>query len=353
MFCDNDDDGSTLKCKIKTISEIFSFISIIFTTIVVIITKKKTKMNIINKLIIQILISEIIDGLNILLVIIDDAQGDKTFENYNKRTYICFTQIYFAIFSCFWTLSASFFISFRIYDIMIKKGKIFKIKYVEKYVLFFSAVIPAIISYFFWLSQVISQSNDLKDVKQRGYYQKYHSHSHFRHMYCWVDSDRNYWIFSIVIILIGANVYFSIIKGSVFLNKITGELKRQDDDQSGSSRRKINDMEHIKKSLWVYPLTSGILWFIFFIIQILFNEIDQREFLSWIYCILISIRQGIYTLIFVYTQKDIKYQVMRFILCKNRKRKKNIIIKKSKGHINPINPINKDSKILPDDEKSM
>ena len=90
MFCDNDNDGSTLKCSIKTISEIFSFFSIIFTIIVVIITKKQTKMNIINKLIVQILISEIIDGINILLVIIDDAQGDKTFENYVDRTYVFF-----------------------------------------------------------------------------------------------------------------------------------------------------------------------------------------------------------------------------------------------------------------------
>jgi hypothetical protein len=149
MFCSSDNDGTSLKCSIKVISEFISFISIIFTTIVVIITKKKTRMNIINKLIVQILISEIIDGITILLVIIDDAQGDKTFENYNNRTYVCFTQIYFSIFSCFWTLCASFFISLRIYDIMIKKGRIFKNKFLEKYVLFFSVIIPAFISYFF------------------------------------------------------------------------------------------------------------------------------------------------------------------------------------------------------------
>ena len=138
------------------------------------------------------------------------------------------------------------------------------------------------------------------------------------------------------LVLIGANGYFSIIKGSTFLNKITGELKEQEgDNSSAKSKRKINDMEHIKKSLWIYPLTSGILWVIFFIIQILFNETEKRGFLSWVYCILISIRQGIYTFIFVYTQKDIKYQFMRFILCKNRKRKI-INLKKSKGIINPI-----------------
>ena len=348
MFCSSDNDGTSLKCSIKVISEFISFISIIFTTIVVIITKKKTRMNIINKLIVQILISEIIDGITILLVIIDDAQGDKTFENYNNRTYVCFTQIYFSIFSCFWTLCASFFISLRIYDIMIKKGRIFKNKFLEKYVLFFSVIIPAFISYFFWLGQVISQANKIKDVNQKGFYQKYHSHSHFRHMYCWVDSDRNYAIFSIVIVLIGANVYFSIIKGTTFLNKVSGELKDEDEEfQMQSVKRKISDMEHIKKSLWIYPLTSGILWVIFFIIQILFNEVERRGFLSWIYCILISIRQGIYTFIFVYTQKDIKYQFMKFILCKNRTHK---TLRNTKGIINELKS---EEKIIPDDEKSM
>ena len=348
MFCSSDNDGTSLKCSIKVISEFISFISIIFTTIVVIITKKKTRMNIINKLIVQILISEIIDGITILLVIIDDAQGDKTFENYNNRTYVCFTQIYFSIFSCFWTLCASFFISLRIYDIMIKKGRIFKNKFLEKYVLFFSVIIPAFISYFFWLGQVISQANKIKDVNQKGFYQKYHSHSHFRHMYCWVDRDRNYAIFSLVIVLIGANVYFSIIKGTTFLNKVSGELKDQNEDfQMQSVKKKISDMEHIKKSLWIYPLTSGILWIIFFIIQILFNEVERRGFLSWIYCILISIRQGIYTFIFVYTQKDIKYQFMKFILCKNRTHK---TLRNTKGIINELKS---EGKIIPDDEKSM
>ena len=348
MFCSSDNDGTSLNCSIKVISEFISFISIIFTTIVVIITKKKTRMNIINKLIVQILISEIIDGITILLVIIDDAQGDKTFENYNNRTYVCFTQIYFSIFSCFWTLCASFFISLRIYDIMIKKGRIFKNKFLEKYVLFFSVIIPAFISYFFWLGQVISQANKIKDVNQKGFYQKYHSHSHFRHMYCWVDSDRNYAIFSIVIVLIGANVYFSIIKGTTFLNKVSGELKDEEEEfQMQSVKRKISDMEHIKKSLWIYPLTSGILWVIFFIIQILFNEVERRGFLSWIYCILISLRQGIYTFIFVYTQKDIKYHFMKFILCKNRTQK---TLRNTKGIINELKS---EGKIIPDDEKSM
>jgi hypothetical protein len=350
MFCHikEEDKGRCMGCGYKIVSEIISFLAVIFSIFVIVITVRKTKMNIINKLIVQILISEVLDGLNILLVIFDDYQGSRIFENYNSKTYICYSQIFLSLFTCLWTLSASFFISLRIYDIMIKKGRIFKNKFLEKYVLFFSVIIPAFISYFFWLGQVISQANKIKDVNQKGFYQKYHSHSHFRHMYCWVDSDRNYAIFSIVIVLIGANVYFSIIKGTTFLNKVSGELKDEDEEfQMQSVKRKISDMEHIKKSLWIYPLTSGILWTIFFIIQILFNEVERRGFLSWIYCILISIRQGIYTFIFVYTQKDIKYQFMKFILCKNRTHK---TLRNTKGIINELKS---EEKIIPDDEKSM
>ena len=175
MFCDQNEEDKdvTLKCSNKMISEIFSILSIIFSSLVIYITAKKTKMNIINKLILEIL-----DGINILLVIFDDAQGNSKFENYNKKKYICFTQIYISLFTCLWTLSASFFISLRIYDIMIKKGRIFKNKFLEKYVLFFSVIIPAFISYFFWLGQVISQANKIKDVNQKGFYQKYHSYSY-------------------------------------------------------------------------------------------------------------------------------------------------------------------------------
>ena len=203
MFCELNEEEKSIRldCNIKKVSEIFSFFSIIFSSLVIYITAKKTKLNIINKLILQILISEILDGINILLVIIDDAQGHSKFENYNKKNYVCFTQIYISLFSCLWTLSASFFISLRIYDIIIKKNALFKKKFMEKYVLIISAGVPAVIAYIFWITQVFSQSKKVKDLSKDLYYQKYHSHSHFRHMYCWFDEDRNYAIFSLVFLI--------------------------------------------------------------------------------------------------------------------------------------------------------
>ena len=351
MFCDNDDEDKDVKldCNIKIVAELFSFLSIIFSSLLIYITAKKTKMNVINKLILQILYSEILDGINILLVIFDDVQGNSKFENYNKKNYVCFTQIYLSLFSCLWTLSASFFISLRIYDIIVKKNAIFKKKFMEKYALFLSAAIPAIIAYIFWITQVFYQSKKLKDLSVDKFYQKYHSHSHFRHMYCWFEKERNYIIFSLVLFLIGANIYLSIIKGSFFLKKISAELKDTNENYEGHNlQKKIDDMEHIKKSLWIYPIISGIVWISFFILQILFIKGKKSTFLSWIYCILISVRQIIYSSIFLYTQKDIQYQFMKFIFCKSRNQK--MRLRTTSGLISDIR---KEGTMLPDVEKIM
>ena len=108
MFCKEKNDPSTLPCKIKLVSEIISIIAIVFSSFIIHVTRTRTKLNVINKLILQILISEIIDGVDILLVIVDDVQGDKTFEKYFIRRGVCFSQIFLSLFVCLWTLTSSF-----------------------------------------------------------------------------------------------------------------------------------------------------------------------------------------------------------------------------------------------------
>ena len=91
MFCQRkDDDESTLSCSTKLLSEIISFLSIIFSGMIIYVTAKYTKLNIVNHLILQILISEIIDGINILLVIFEDIQWPFNYENFFNRRGICF-----------------------------------------------------------------------------------------------------------------------------------------------------------------------------------------------------------------------------------------------------------------------
>ena len=132
-----------------------------------------------------------------------------------------------------------------------------------------------------------------------------------------------------------------------FLKKISAELKDTNENYDEHNlQKKIDDMEHIKKSLWIYPITSGIIWISFFILQILFIEGKKSDFLSWIYCILISVRQIIYFSFFLYTQKDIQYQFMKFILCKSRNQR--LKLRTTSGLINDIR---KEGTMLPDVEK--
>ena len=203
----------------------------------------------------------------------------------------------------------------------------------EKYVSLFSIIIPAIFSYIIWIIQVYYQSNKFQKLEKGIYYQKEREHHHFRHMHCWVETSLTITLFIFAVILIGANFYFSIIKGSTFLSKITGEIKdKGESNEDQSLKKKIDSMEHIRKTLWIYPITSGILWFIFYIIQIIVtskqmsnsnsnNNSNSNSFISILLCIIISIRLIVYVIVFIFTQKDIKYQLIKFFLCQPAKKK--------------------------------
>ena len=328
MFCDskNNDDPSTLSCPIKLVSEIISLISIIFSSLVIYVTAFRTKLNIINKLILQILVSEVIDGINIFIVIFDDFLGETTFETFISHRGICYSQIFLSLFSCLWTVSSSFLISLRIYDIAVKNSNIFKKKFMIKYLNFFSLFIPLFISFWFWVGQTFYQSKVLGDLPYKVYYNTEHTHYHFRHMYCWFEEGVNIVIFIIVMILIGTSLFLSI-KGIQIMKKI--KLKIIDELEFGREsylNKRQENVEYIIKTLWIYPITSAILWILFFVLQIIFDNGIKGFVLSLIYCIMISIRQPIYTFIFLYTQKDIKKQFIKFITCKLKRKNKSTIL---------------------------
>ena len=332
MFCYRKDDPSTVSCESKLVSELISLFSIIFSGIVIYVTAKYTKLNIVKHLILQILISEIIDGVDILLVIIEDAQWPRTFENYFTRRGICFTQIFLSIFVCLWTLISSLFISIRIYDIT-KNNTIFK-KKLMKNIHYFVALFSFLISFCFWVGQILFQAKQL-EYSLDYLYQVSRTHRHFRHMHCWFEKNTNYVIFSIVLLLIGFSIFFSI-KGILVLknikNKITEELEF-DDSNSKFLNKKKSDIAKIIRTLWIYPVISAILWIIFFIFQIV-SYYTINRFLSLVYVITISVRQPIYTIVFLLTQKTIKKEFINFVTFKTCKKKKN------RSVINPINQIN-------------
>ena len=163
MFCEEPKNPDMeISCSLNWIYEIISLFSLICSIFVVYATIKNIKMNLMHKLILQIIISEMLDEINILLSIVSDMEGRLRFENYDFRMYSCYTQIYLSVFSCLWTLTASLFISIKLYDIIINKNKIFKTdSFLNKYVNLISISAPLIISYIFWVISSILKADTI------------------------------------------------------------------------------------------------------------------------------------------------------------------------------------------------
>ena len=332
MFSSTEKDNNNLEFTEKLFSEIISIISLFFSLFVIFIAVKKIKMNITNNLILQLIISEVLDGINIILAIVFDLLGDYTFENYPDRMGICLTQIYLGVFSCLWNLFCSLFISLRIYDKMENKNKIFNNKFMHEYTTTMSYGIPSIISYILWTSQVIYQSNILRNKSYDNYYPKENKiikNDNFRYMYCWVNGWNNNILFGISIILIAGNFYFSIFKSVFFIKKVSNEIEEKEDYGRVSVQNKMKKINQMKWSLILYPLVSAILWTFYFILQVLAGwamTTDYFDFMknswgSWLLIIVISFRQFIFTFLFFWTQKNLKKYAFNFLTCKKSNRK--------------------------------
>ncbi len=333
IFCLNNpnriyDGNNNLTCDKKIFSETVSIISIFFSIMIVSVSIKKIKLNITNVLILQLIISEILDGLNILLSMILYAYDDYTFENYPNRMGICFAQIYIGVFSCLWNLFSSLFISLRIYDRMENKNRIFKNKFMYKYTTTLSYGIPCIISYIMWSAQVIGQSYFLKNKTFDNFYKidgtGSKNNPNFRYMYCWVTEAKNYILFVICFLLIGANFYYSIFKNFFYMKKVSNEIEEKEDSGRKSIQVKIKKINKMKWSLFLYPVVSCIIWFCYFILHILSgimkNSFMRNGFGAWLLIILISFRQFIFTFLFFWTQENIKKYVYDFITCKKKEK---------------------------------
>jgi hypothetical protein len=243
----------------------------------------------------------------------------------------CLTQIYLGVFSCLWNLFSSLFISIRLYDRMQNKNKIFKNKFMYEYATTLSYGIPCVITYILWTSQVLTQSNTLKNKTYEDYYVKENNSNFFRYMYCWVSSHNNTVLFVLSFLLIAANFYFSIFKSFCFIRRISREI--EDNDVKEEGRNKENKVQKIKKvmcNLLLYPFVSGIVWIIYFILQILTGNIyssDNKSFIesmkkgagAWFIIIIICIRQIIFTLMFFLTQGNLKRHTLNIICCKKNK----------------------------------
>ena len=304
-----------------------SFISLIFSIFVLFVSFKKIKMTITNILIMQIIMAEILDGINMILAIGIDAKGSLTFENYPSRMGFCFTQIYLGVFSCLWNLFCSLFISIRIFDRMQNQNKIFKHKFMYEYTTTISYGIPSLITFILWSSQVSLQSKNVQNKTYEDTYETKNINTFFRYMYCWVGGWTNIVLFILSFLLILANFYFSIIRSALFIRRISKDIEDTEESVKGS-QSKVAKIKKIMLKLILYPVVSGVVWTIYFILQILTNGINDRDTNqslansmkygagAWCLILIICIRQIVFTLVFFLTQENLRKHAKNYITCK-------------------------------------
>jgi len=321
MFCEEPvNPDMEISCSLKLIYEIISFISLLSSGFVVYATYKNIRMNLFHKLILQIIISEISDEINILLGIIGDLRGKLIFENYEFRMHTCYLQIFLSVFSCLWTLVASLFISLKIYDIIIKKRIFTRNNFLNKYIVLITISVPLLISYLFWVIHTISRIDSL--YLENVYVNKiYNKTQLIKLVFCWINKPLSIALACIVALLILGNLYFSFFKGYRFLENFKETILEQNEEENP----RVKSINKIQRILFLYPIIACIIWITFFLFIFLFY-FSYREHTSkgWsvAFCVFMSIRQMIYTLVYFLSQKKLRDYTKLFFTCQTCKKNK-------------------------------
>ena len=321
MFCEEPvNPDMEISCSLKLIYEIISFISLLSSGFVVYATYKNIRMNLFHKLILQIIISEIVDEINILLGIIGDLRGKLIFENYEFRMHTCYLQIFLSVFSCLWTLVASLFISLKIYDIIIKKRIFTRNNFLNKYIVLITISVPLLITYLFWVIHTISRIDSL--YLENVYVNKiYNKTQLIKLVFCWINKPLSIALACIVALLILGNLYFSFFKGYRFLENFKETILEQNEEENP----RVKSINKIQRILFLYPIIACIIWITFFLFIFLFY-FSYREHTSkgWsvAFCVFMSIRQMIYTLVYFLSQKKLRDYTKLFFTCQTCKKNK-------------------------------
>ena len=321
MFCEEPvNPDMEISCSLKLIYEMISFISLLSSGFVVYATYKNIRMNLFHKLILQIIISEIVDEINILLGIIGDLRGKLIFENYEFRMHTCYLQIFLSVFSCLWTLVASLFISLKIYDIIIKKRIFTRNNFLNKYIVLITISVPLLISYLFWVIHTVSRIDSL--YLENVYVNKiYNKTQLIKLVFCWINKPLSIALACIVALLILGNLYFSFFKGYRFLENFKETILEQNEEENP----RVKSINKIQRILFLYPIIACIIWITFFLFIFLFY-FSYREHTSkgWsvAFCVFMSIRQMIYTLVYFLSQKKLRDYTKLFFTCQTCKKNK-------------------------------
>ena len=146
-------------------------------------------------------------------------------------------------------------------------------------------------------------------------------------VFCWISKEITIALVCIVALLIIGNLYFSIFKCYFFLKNIKNTILEQDNEKNKINNRQIKGINNIQGILFLYPLIACAIWIIFFLFIFLFY-FNYREHTSKIwttfFCIFMTIRQIIYTLVYFLSQKKLRNYTVLFLKCKTCKKEKNL-----------------------------
>ena len=250
--------------------------------------------------------AEIVDGIDIILALVLDIFCDYSFEDYPFRMGLCLTQIYLGVFACLWNLFSSLFISIRLFDRLQNRNKIFKHKFIYDYATTLSYGIPSLITFILWSSQVLYQSHTLENGTYEKMYETKNNINYFRYIYCWVTRGNNI---------------------ALFIRKISKDI--EETEEGGKNvQNKLSKIKKMMCSLIIYPIISVVVWFIYFILQLLANYMNiqnSNEGIAysmkhgagaWVLTSIICIRQFIFTLVFFLTQGNLKKYAWNYLTCK-------------------------------------
>lgn len=294
-----------------------------------------------NQFIVHITFSEMLNSITILSSIVMDIIGRKE-EKYNERMRICNAQVFTGLFCNFYTLSSSFLVAYRIYDLLLNNSITFKHSYRVKIAKLLSLYGCLLVSYILWLIQM-----NLQDYEQT-------TTQSLKVLLCWVGDYPD-------LIVIGIYCLFLIVicylcfKGACFITKYANAISQDNiltEEPSESTNADIEKIKGIQKRLILFPVSTIIIFAMIITHRFIARIAKGNEFLTTItfilYTIPTSLRGFIFAIVYLGAQQIVKKSVADIFCCRVCQKKQ---LPKVKSILEEINEDRALDGIIDDDEE--
>lgn len=179
--------------------------------------------------------------------------------------------------------------------------------FLNKNVKLISVSIPLIISYILW---AINLTMNDKRISLNSIYENKikNRQQRVQLVFCWLAREPSIAIAIIASLLILANLYFSI-RSYWFLRNMKNSILNNNDDISKAINNQINNINQIQKIIFLYPIIACLIWSFFFLfIFLVYFDYRNNDNFRWaiVFCIFMSIRQIIYTLVYFLSQQKLR-----------------------------------------------